>query len=129
MQQTLTSALVVGLGGFIGANARYFLSVWLTGRLGGMFPFATLIINVSGSFLLGIFLAWLDTRTQTVAPEVKLLFATGFCGAYTTFSTFATDTIGLAHGGHAGTALIYVLATNGLCLGAALLGALLGQRL
>lgn len=120
--------LIVGLGGFIGANARYWLTHWITQQVGTGFPLATLLINISGSLLLGLFMAWFSGRAG-LPDELRLLFATGFCGAYTTFSTYAVDTVLLGQGGQGTKAVINLLITNGLCLVAAAAGLWLGGKL
>jgi CrcB protein len=90
----LAAVLWVGLGGFLGANARYLLGGWIANRLGAGFPYGTYVINVSGSFILGFFLAFAQDRAW-VAPSARLLFAVGFVGAYTTFSTFEYESMRL----------------------------------
>jgi len=84
----------VGLGGFLGANARYLLGGYISNRWGAAFPLGTFIINVTGSFILGFFMAFAADR-PFVAPNARLLFAVGFVGAYTTFSTFEYETMRL----------------------------------
>lgn len=94
----LVKGLWVGLGGFLGANARYWVGGWVTERWGAQFPWGTLVVNVSGSFLLGLIATWLTERTA--APvQVRLLVPIGFIGAYTTFSTFEYETLMLSEGG------------------------------
>ncbi|MBI2302940.1 MAG: fluoride efflux transporter CrcB [Armatimonadetes bacterium] len=88
----------VGLGGFLGANARYWLGGWIASRWGTAFPWGTFAINVSGSFILGLF-ATLIAERISAPPQLRLLVAIGFVGAYTTFSTFEYETLGLAAGG------------------------------
>jgi len=88
----------VGLGGFLGANARYLLGGWIANRFGAVFPYGTYVINVSGSFILGFFLAFAQDRAW-VAPGARLLFAVGFVGAYTTFSTFEYESVRLLQDG------------------------------
>jgi CrcB protein len=90
----LAAVLWVGLGGFVGANARYLMSGWVASRFGATFPYGTYVINVTGSFILGFFLAFAEDRAW-VAPSLRLLFAVGFVGAYTTFSTFEYELIRL----------------------------------
>ena len=90
----MAAVLWVGLGGFLGANARYLLGGWIANRLGAGFPYGTYVINVSGSFILGFFLAFAQDRAW-VAPSARLLFAVGFVGAYTTFSTFEYESMRL----------------------------------
>ena len=100
--------LVVGLGGFLGANARYIVGGWVQQRWGSSFPYGTFVINVSGSYILGLFatlalgLTWHDNW--------RLLFAIGFVGAYTTFSTFEYETLRLmADGNRLNAAAINIL--------------------
>jgi len=84
----------VGLGGFLGANARYLLGGWISERWGAVFPYGTFVINITGSFILGFFMAYAQEHPW-VAPTARLLFAVGFVGAYTTFSTFEYETMRL----------------------------------
>ena len=94
----LINTLWVGLGGFLGANARYWLGGWIAERFGTQFPWGTFVINVTGSFILGLF-ATLITQRIIAAPHWRLLVAIGFVGAYTTFSTFEYETLTLAESG------------------------------
>src|ERR1043166_3226285 len=93
----LASCLVVGMGGFLGANMRFLLGRWAQHKWGTDFPYGTFLINVSGSFFLGLFatltnrLAWNDAW--------RLLIAIGFVGAFTTFSTFEYETFELMRQG------------------------------
>ena len=90
----MAAVLWVGLGGFVGANARYLMSGWVASRFGAAFPYGTYVINLTGSFILGFFLAFAEDRAW-IAPSLRLLFAVGFVGAYTTFSTFEYELIRL----------------------------------
>jgi CrcB protein len=89
--------LWVGLGGFLGANARYLFGLWIAAHVGTSFPYGTFVINVSGSFVLGIMMGLLDAHV--LAPAVRLSLAIGFIGAYTTFSTFTYETLRLIEDG------------------------------
>lgn len=89
--------LWVGLGGFLGANARYLLGLWVATRLGTTFPYGTFVINVTGSFVLGLIMGLLDAHI--LAPAVRLSLAIGFVGAYTTFSTWTYETMRLLEDG------------------------------
>jgi len=122
----LAAVLWVGLGGFLGANARYLLGGWVASRFGAAFPYGTYVINVTGSFILGFFLAFAQDRTW-VAPGARLLFAVGFVGAYTTFSTFEYESMRLLQGGEmllGATYLIGSVVTGGV---AAIAGIALGS--
>ena len=100
--------LFVGCGGFVGAMARYGVTLAVARVWTRDFPLATLLINVSGSFILGLLATWAAGRTG-LDPAWRLLLATGFVGAYTTFSTFEYETQRLAETGAAGWALVNVL--------------------
>jgi CrcB protein len=84
----------VGLGGFLGANARYLLGGYISERWGAVFPLGTFVINVTGSFILGFFMAYAQDRPW-LEPTARLMFAVGFVGAYTTFSTFEYESMRL----------------------------------
>ena len=85
---------MISLGGVLGANARYLVAAWAAERFGTAFPYGTFIINITGSFALGLFMAFLQDRAF-IHPNYRLFFATGFCGAYTTFSTFTYESLRL----------------------------------
>ena len=118
---------IIGVGGLIGANLRYWVSGWAVERFGATFPWGTLIINLSGSALLGVFLGWASNHID-VDPRIRLLVATGFFGAYTTFSTYANESVAMLQSGNWVGVLGNVLGTNLLCLGGALLGVLIATR-
>ena len=91
--------LLVGVGGFLGANARYLLARWVGTWLEARFPLATFAINVSGSFLLGV-IAWIvSQRLVPNGDQWRLAIGVGFLGAYTTFSTFEYETHALFEDG------------------------------
>jgi CrcB protein len=83
--------MVVGIGGFFGAIARYWLGGVIDQKMGSRFPYGTLVINISGSFLLGLIMTVLTERTH-LSPNWRYLVPIGFIGAYTTFSTFEWET-------------------------------------
>jgi CrcB protein len=90
----------VGVGGFLGANARYWLGGWIQSRWGVAFPWGTFVINVTGSFLLGLFMALVTERyALPQTPTLRLVVAIGFVGGYTTFSTFEYETLSLVSTG------------------------------
>jgi CrcB protein len=87
----VTNYLVIGVGGFIGAITRYIMATWIGQGWGRSFPLGTFLINVSGSFLIGLVMALL-TEKYMVNPQWRLFLIVGFLGAYTTFSTFEYET-------------------------------------
>ena len=123
----ITRCLVVGAGGFLGAIARYAVGVWIETFWRRDFPLATFLVNVSGCFILGFFLA-IATERMSISPMMRLLVATGFVGAYTTFSTFEYETQRLTTTGAFGWALVNVLASVAVGFLAVRLGVQLGRR-
>jgi CrcB protein len=117
----LETALAVSAGGLLGANARYAVGLWAAERWGAFFPWGTLLINVSGSFLLGFYLT-LVTERFIGRSTTRLFLATGFLGAFTTFSTFNYETLQLVQRGEVGAALAYV----GVSLASGLMAVLAG---
>ena len=107
--------IAVALGGALGALARYGISTWVFTISSHKFPYATLAVNVLGSFLMGILFV-LIIEKAALPSEMRSLLMIGFLGAFTTFSTFSLDALGLWQNGHVFTALIYILATVILCL-------------
>ena len=107
--------IAVTIGGALGALARYGISTWVFAISSHKFPYATLAVNVLGSFLMGILFV-LVIEKAALPAEMRSLLMVGFLGAFTTFSTFSLDALGLWQNGHLFMALIYILATVILCL-------------
>jgi CrcB protein len=119
-------AMWISLGEILGVNARYLISNLVAKAAGSPFPYHTLLINLSGSAALGFFLSW-STSRATIDPSWRLLFTVGFCGTYTTFSTFAYESVALLQSGDLVRFAANVLGTNALCLLSVALGARLGR--
>jgi CrcB protein len=120
--------LWIGLGGFLGANARYFVQRWAAGLWGPDFPYGTLIANVSGSFLIAFFMT-LATGRLAISPEIRLFVAVGFLGGFTTFSSFSLETFNLINQSGWLSAGAYFLGNTMLGLIGVLLGVALAQLL
>jgi CrcB protein len=99
--------LAISLGGILGANARYLVSLYVAERFGAAFPYGTFLINVTGSLVIGFFLT-LAVEKLAIDPLWRLFFATGFLGAYTTFSTYTYEAAVLLRAGSYGPALLYL---------------------
>ncbi|MBI2407426.1 MAG: fluoride efflux transporter CrcB [Gemmatimonadetes bacterium] len=99
--------LAVALGSAVGGVARFLLSAWLEQRAATSFPWATLLINISGSLLLGFLATW-TYESAGVPADVRALLTTGLCGGYTTFSTFSLETVALMEEGLFGRAAAYI---------------------
>jgi fluoride exporter len=121
--------LAVGLGSALGGVLRWWLTEWLQGPPGEGFPWGTLWVNASGSFLIGCYAAQVAAgRRWAQGLQQRLFFMTGFCGGYTTFSIFSLESILLLQAGRYGLAAAYVGASLLLWLGAAWAGYALGLQ-
>jgi CrcB protein len=107
--------LAVAIGGALGSVARYALSSWIFAITSHKFPYATLIVNVAGSFVMGILFVVIVERAALPA-EMRSLLMIGFIGAFTTFSAFSLDALGLWQNGDVLMSVIYMITTIILCL-------------
>jgi CrcB protein len=113
--------LAISVAAIVGANLRYLLSRLAALELGSVFPYGTLFINIVGSFIVGLFVIW-TTERALVDPRWRLLVVVGFCGSFTTFSSYAFETMAYFEQGQWGLMLANILSNNILCLGGALAG-------
>jgi len=113
--------LLVGLGGGIGSVARYLSQKWFNENYPYPFPWGTFTVNLLGCFLIGIIYAAAE-KTSLLSPHVRLLLITGFCGGFTTFSTFAFENMNLLRSGDNLYFIIYTLASVILGVGAVFVG-------
>ena len=104
------SMLLAGLGGFAGTCCLYLVGRCSASLLPGHFPVGTLVVNILGCFLIGIFYGLLD-KARVLTPSQSLLLITGFCGGFTTYSAFADDLWRLAHRGEWSLLILYLGAT------------------
>jgi fluoride exporter len=120
--------LVISVAAVVGANLRFFLSRLAAKEFGPVFPYGTLIINIVGSFIVGFFIIWTSERVL-LDPRWRLLVVVGFCGSFTTFSSYAFETMSYFEQGQWGLMLTNFLSNNLLCLGSALVGMALARAL
>jgi len=120
--------LAISLGAIVGANARYWMGRSALRLLGPVFPYGTLAINVLGSFVLGFFLVW-TTQRGMVDPRWRLLIAVGFCGGFTTFSSYAFESVALMEQGQWLLVATNIVSNNLLSLAAILAGMALARLL
>jgi CrcB protein len=120
--------LAISVAAIVGANLRYLLSRFAARGLGSVFPYGTLGINIVGSFIVGLFVIW-TTERALVDPRWRLLVVVGFCGSFTTFSSYAFETMSFFEQGQWVLMLANILTNNLLCLGGALAGMAVARAL
>ncbi|HUJ01014.1 MAG TPA: fluoride efflux transporter CrcB [Usitatibacter sp.] len=123
----MNDMLWISLGAAAGANLRYGVSRWAA-SFSASLPYGTLIVNVTGSLVLGFFLVWTSERVLA-DPFLRPLVAVGFCGAYTTFSSYSFETFRLFEQGHYFAGFANFAANNLACLAAVLAGAVVARSL
>ena len=99
--------LFVGIGGCLGSILRFWLGTYIGSKMGTRFPYGTFVINITGSFLIGLVFAFLTVKTQW-SPNWRYLIPIGFIGGYTTFSSFEYETLRSIQDGQIGLGLLYV---------------------
>ncbi len=124
----MTQVLAIAAGGAVGALMRFWASQWVYALLGRGFPYGTLFVNVVGSLLMGFLYTLLIDRIA-IAPEWRGAILIGLLGAFTTFSTFSMETLNLIGFGEHFKALLNIVVSVVLCLGAAWLGLKLGREI
>jgi fluoride exporter len=112
--------LLIAAGGAAGSVLRYLIGGAVQRMSAGGFPIGTMFVNVSGCFLVGVLVR--HFLNMQISPEARAFLIVGFCGGFTTFSTFSAETLGLIEGGEYGRATGYVILTVALCLTATFMG-------
>ena len=124
----MASLLAIAAGGAIGALLRYWVSTATYVYLGRGFPYGTLAVNVLGSFIMGALFVVLVERSVAV-PEWRAAILIGLLGAFTTFSTFSMETVGLVEEGRLGAAVLNLALSGVLCVAACWVGLILVRKL
>ena len=120
--------LTISVAAVVGANLRYLLSRLAAREFGSIFPYGTLGINVIGSFIVGFFVIW-TTERVLIDPRWRLLVVVGFCGSFTTFSSYAFESMAFFERGQWTLTLANIFGNNLLCLGGALVGMALARAM
>ena len=124
----MQTVLLISLGAILGANLRYFVAQSVSKLIPSSFPFGTLIINFTASFVLAFFLIW-TTERVLADPRWRLFIAVGFCATYSTYSSYAFETFALFERGQYTLAALNILGSNVICFIAVVLGAILARSL
>jgi CrcB protein len=124
----LQTVLLISIGAILGANLRYFVAQYVSKLIPSSFPYGTLIINITASFMLGFFLVWTSERVLA-DPRWRIFFAIGFCATYSTYSSYAFETFALVENGQFWLASLNILLTNVVCFVAVVAGAALARSI
>lgn len=120
--------LYIALGGLAGTLSRYGLEGWIQSRSGAGFPLGTLTVNLTGSLILG-FILRVATGAAVISPDLRAGLTIGFCGAFTTMSTFSYESVALLRDGDYVRAALYMSVTIAGCVTAVVVGSALGNKL
>lgn len=125
----MNTITLIFIGAGFGGVLRYGVSTGIYNLFNKNYPYGTLVVNVSGSFLMGFLFVLLLERFQSIAPQLRALLLIGFLGGYTTFSSFSIETINLMENANWFPAIVNILLSTILCLMAAWTGVILGKTL
>ena len=112
--------VLIAVGGAVGSVLRYLIGAAIQRASDSGFPLGTMVVNISGCFLIGILVR--QFLNMQLSAEVRALLIVGFCGGFTTFSTFSAETVGLIEGGEYARAVSYIALSLALCVGATFAG-------
>lgn len=124
----MKQVLAIAAGGALGSVLRFWMSGWVTGMLGRGFPYGTLLVNVSGSLLMGFLYVMLIDKFNASA-EWRAVLLIGLLGGFTTFSSFSMETFNLLEAGEISKALMNIILSVVVCLTATWLGVVLGRQI
>jgi CrcB protein len=127
--KSMETILLISLGAVLGANLRYWLNIWVTQKVGTAFPYGTLLVNLTGSFILGLFLTLIAESLSPVDPRWRVLVAVGFLGSYTTFSSYTYESVNLMLAGQVWSGLFNLFGSSFLGGLAVVLGVLTARVL
>jgi CrcB protein len=119
---------MVFLGGGLGSMVRFSLGKWISSLHNHHFPLGTLLVNIIACFVLGLFVGLADHK-QIFSPAARLFWTVGFCGGFSTFSTFSQETFYLIHGGFNLSMIVYVVFSLLFCVAAVYFGLFAGEHL
>ena len=122
----MKSLVLIFAGGGLGSIVRYLLHKWVTALHQLNFPFGTLAVNIVACFVLGLIIGLADHK-QFLSADARMFWAVGFCGGFSTFSTFSAETLALFQQPAVTSGLIYIVASVALCLGATIFGIAIGK--
>jgi fluoride exporter len=125
-RRNMTTFIIISVGAVLGANARYWVAGWAANRFGTDFPYGTFLINLLGSFLMGLFFT-LATERFLIDPNIRLLVTVGFLGSYTTFSTYEFESVSLILSGQWFLGLVDLLGSAIMGAVAMIIGMILGR--
>jgi CrcB protein len=120
--------IYVFIGGGLGSLVRFLLGKWVNAFHNSTFPFGTFIINIIACFVLGFIIGLADHK-QLLSPATRLFWAVGFCGGFSTFSAFTSESLSLIQQGQNSTMLLYVLLSVIVCLTATFGGLFIAERI
>lgn len=120
----IKTLLLVGTGGFLGSISRFLTSRFMQSYFPSAFPFGTFVVNISGCFLIGLIFGFSE-RSSLLTPGWKMFLAVGFCGGFTTFSTFANENLALLRDGEVLNFILYTGLSVFLGIAATFLGVLI----
>ena len=117
---------LIFVGGGLGSVVRFLLGRWVTTWHQLNFPLGTLVVNVVACFVLGLVVGLIDHR-QAFSPEARVFWAVGFCGGFSTFSTFSYETLLLFQQPNLLSGMLYIVMSVALCIGATMVGIAVGR--